>query len=207
MMNAEQKAAFLAARCGKLTASNMWRAMDYTAKGAPSAERKRLQYELLAERLTGDSVPHYVNDAMQWGIDTEDEAADAFVALTGRDLRLSRTYDHPTIDNVAATPDREIEDDGLIEIKCPTTTTFIEWVQAGTIPPKHLPQLATQLLCTGKKWVGFIAYDPRIKNERNRLFLRKYVPDPEYLAKVEAEAIKFLDELDAMFDAFVVQAA
>lgn len=207
MMNAEQKSAFLSARCGKLTASNMWRAMDYTSKGLPTAERTKLMRELLAERLTGMSVPHFVNEAMQHGIEYEDEAADAWVALTGRILKPSRTYDHPTIENFAATPDREIDSDGLVEIKCPTSTTFVEWVMAGVVPDKHKPQMAAQLLCTGRKWVGFVAYDPRIRDESKRLFLRKFEPDAEYLAKVEAEAVKFLDELDAAFDLFVTRAA
>jgi hypothetical protein len=62
-------------------------------------------------------------------------------------------------------------------------------------------------LCSGKTWAGFLAYDPRLKIESQRLFMRKYVPTAEYLAEVEAAAVKFLDELDAMFDAFVSAAA
>jgi hypothetical protein len=66
--------------------------------------------------------------------------------------------------------------------------------------------MTAQLLCSGKKWCGFIAYDPRIREEKKRLFMRKFIPTEEYLKLVETEAIKFLDELDNAFDQFVTAA-
>src|SRR5262245_7500962 len=127
MRQAEEKAHWLAARCGKLTASRMRDAMSFLKNGQPSAARSQLMRELLAERVTGASMPHFVNEAMEWGLEHEDEAVDMFVARTGRSPRLSRFYEHATIPNFGATPDRELED-GLLEIKCPTTATFIGWV-------------------------------------------------------------------------------
>ena len=202
MMGAEQKAAWLSARCGKLTASRMSDAMSFLKNGQPSEARTRLMHELLAERLTGDSVPHVVTDAMMWGAEHEDEAADLFVEMTGRTVHLSKFYEHPTIPNFGATPDREL-DDGLLEIKCPNTTKYLRWVLAGVIPDEHKPQMCAQLLCAGKTWCGFIAYDPRIREERKRLFLRKYEPTDEELRAVADAAKRFLDELDELFDKFV----
>jgi hypothetical protein len=207
MMNAETKAAWLSARAGKLTASRMADAMDFRKDGKPSAARTKYMHELLAERLTGLSAPHFVSPAMEHGLEYEDEAVDVFVGRYPQyDVRVSRFYEHPLIENFGATPDREL-DDGLLEVKCPTTTTYLAWVVGGVVPPEHCPQMAAQLLCSGKTWAGFLAYDPRLKIESQRLFMRKYVPTAEYLAEVEAAAVKFLDELDAMFDAFVSAAA
>ena len=201
-MDGDEKAAWLAARAGKLTASRMADAMDFLKSGQPSAKRIKLMQELLAERLTGLSMPHVVTDAMEHGIEFEDEAVDKFVELTGKDVKLSRFYEHPTIENFGATPDREM-DDGLIEVKCPSTPKFIQWRINKIVPHEHRPQMIAQLACTGKKWCGFVAYDPRIKEEGKRLFLAKYTPTEEEIAEVEAAARQFLDELDAMFDAFV----
>jgi exodeoxyribonuclease (lambda-induced) len=206
MMSAEEKAAWLNARAGKLTASRMNDAMSFLKNGCPAAARMQYMRELLAERVTGQSVPHVVNDAMMWGSEHEDEAVDMFVEMTGRDVKLSRFYEHPVIENFGATPDREL-DDGLLEVKCPTTATFLEWVMAGVVPERHKPQMTAQLLCTGKVWCGFVAYDPRIKDERRRLFLRKYEPTNEERVQVYDAAVKFLGELDAMFDQFVSAAA
>lgn len=208
MMTAEQKAAWLSARAGKLTASRMADAMAYLKTGQPAQARTKLMRELLAERLTGQSVPHVVNDAMMHGLEYEDEAVDTFVERYPQyNVRTSRFYEHPVIENFGATPDRECDHDGLLEVKCPMTGTFLEWVLAGQVPEQHKPQMAAQLLCSGKSWCGFIAYDPRIKDEGRRLFMRKYTPTDEYLREVEDAAKRFLDELDAMFDQFVSAAA
>jgi predicted phage-related endonuclease len=205
MMTAEQKAAWLAARAGKLTASRMCDAMDFLKNGQPSKARTKLLHELLAERLTGYSVPHFVSEAMDHGLQYEDEAVDTFVERYPQyDVRPSRFYEHPRIENFGATPDREVGPDGLLEVKCPTSTTYLEWVLGGTVPERHKPQMCAQLLCSGKTWCGFLAYDPRIKDERRRLFMRKYTPSAEELRKVEDMAVLFLDELDAMFNEFVL---
>ena len=73
---------FLAARAGKLTGSRMRAAMSFLKNGAPSSDRNNLMRDLLAERLTGESVPHYVNPAMQWGLDHEDDMKAAYEAET-----------------------------------------------------------------------------------------------------------------------------
>ncbi len=204
MMSAETKAAWLAERSGKLTASNMRKAMSFLRNGEPAADRTRLMHELLAERLTGFNARHVVTPAMQDGLDYEDEMFDFFVERTGRDLRLSRLYEHATIPNFAATPDREL-DDGLVEGKVPTAETFVRWVCAGVVPEEHKPQMIAQCLCADKEWVGFMAYNPHIKDERRRLFMRKYTPTPEERAKVLAAAVGFLAELDELWDQFVSQ--
>ena len=206
-MSAEEKAAWLSARAGKLTASRMADAMAMLKNGSPAAARSQYMRELLAERLTGQSVPHVVNDAMLWGSEHEDEAVDTFVERYPQyAVRTSRFYDHPTIENFGATPDREIGDDGLLEVKCPQTQTYLGWVIDGIVPIQHRAQMTAQLLCTGKAWCGFIAYDPRVRDESKRLFMRKFVPSAEESAAVESAAIAFLTDLDSMFDQFVTAA-
>ena len=207
MMSAEDKAAWLSARAGKLTASRMNDAMAFLKNGQPSEARSRYMRELLAERLTGQSVPHVVNDAMLWGTEHEDEAVDTFVGRFPQyRVRLSRFYEHPSIENFGATPDREIDEDGLLEVKCPTTATYLQWVMDGIVPVQHRPQMTAQLLCSGKSWCGFIAYDPRIRDEGRRLFMRKFVPSADEMSAVQEAAVQFLIELDAMFDTFVTSA-
>jgi hypothetical protein len=91
MMNAETKAAWLSARAGKLTASRMADAMDFRKDGKPSAARTKYMHELLAERLTGLSAPHFVSPAMEHGLEYEDEAVDVFVGRYPQyDVRVSR---------------------------------------------------------------------------------------------------------------------
>jgi hypothetical protein len=77
--------AWFNARTGKLTASRrMKNAMKYLKGGGDSAERKDLKIEILCERLTGNIVDKFVNQAMQWGIEKEPEAKEAYEQKTGR---------------------------------------------------------------------------------------------------------------------------
>lgn len=189
------------ARCGKLTASRMADAMDFLKSGKPSAARTKYMHDLLAERLVGSAVDHYVTPAMQWGIEQEPYAADAFEAATGEILLPAGLIDHPTIEWFAATPDRFLDRDAVVEIKAPTTQTFIAWKLAGVLPAEHKPQILAQLACTRRKRAVFVAFDPRLP-ERQRLFIRNYEPTAEEIAAVEEAARTFLAELEAMFQTF-----
>ena len=196
-------AAWLDARCGKLTASRMKDAMDFLKNGNPSAKRSDYMRELLAERLTGASMRHFVTAAMEWGTQTEPEAKLMYEEHAKVKLHPADFLEHKTIENFGATPDGFIGSDGLLECKCPTTGTFIEWRLAGVVPEEHKPQMIAQVLCTGRQWVDFFAYDPRIKDAKLNRFLRRYEPTRDELAKVEDHAVRFLDELDRLWEAFV----
>jgi putative phage-type endonuclease len=199
---AQDDPAWVPARVGKLTASRMADAMDRRKDGKPGAGRLRLLHELLAERLVGSATNHYVTPAMQWGLDNEAGAADAYEAASGNILLPAGLVDHPTIEWFAATPDRLLDHDGLVEIKCPTTQTYIAWKLAGAVPDEHKAQMCAQLVCTGRRYVDFVAFDPRVP-AKQRLFVRRYEPKREELEAVEEAARGFLDELDRMFEAFV----
>jgi hypothetical protein len=202
MLEGDQLSAWLKARAGKLTASRMRDAMDVTKAARPSAKWTTLMRELLAERVTGESTRHFVTDAMQWGLDREVEARCAYEAETGRLVADAGFYDHPRIDHFGATPDGLVGSDGLIETKCPTPATFVGWVLAGVVPEEHNAQLIVQLACTGRAWCDFVAYDPRVRDPRRRLFVRRFTPTREEIDAVECAAIKFLAELAAMEELF-----
>jgi predicted phage-related endonuclease len=202
-----ERAAWLAARAGKLTASRMKDAMDFKRDGSPSVKRSDYMRELLAERLTGASMRHFVTSAMEWGIATEPEAKLEYARITGHKLLPAEFVEHPTILNFGATPDAFVktfsDNDGLLECKCPTTGTFVDWKLAGVLPDEHRPQMLAQLACTGRKWCDFFAFDPRIREEGKRYLLLRFEPKPEEIAEIEAHATKFCDELDALWEAFV----
>jgi len=207
MMEGEELAAWLSARAGKLTASRMRDAMALLKNGQPAKARSDLLRELLAERITGSSVRHYVTDAMAWGLEKEAEAKAAYEAHAGILINECGFYDHPTIDAFGATPDGLIGADRLIETKAPTTQTFVEWTLAGVVPEEHKPQMCAQLACTGRRAVVFVAFDPRIKNPARRLFVREYEPSREEVEAIETAAQGFLAELERMFCLFTETAA
>ena len=185
-------------RIGKLTASNMAAAMSYLKNGKESTERQKLKMQIVAERLTDIIVPHYVTDAMEWGIETETEAKEAAAKLIGIEIKPCGFFDHPEIDNFGATPDGLIDDDGLIEIKCPTTTTHLSWLLENKVPDQHRPQMIAQLLCTGRRYCQFMSYDPRVP--KRPILYKRFAPSQAERDKVAQAAVLFLAEVDELFE-------
>lgn len=191
--------AFLNARIGKLTASRMAEAMSFLKNGKPSAERENLMIELLAERLTGDAVTHYVNDLMRHGLEYEPMMKAVIAAETDYVLRPCETIDHPTIQNFASTPDSLVDDDAVFEGKCPQSKTHLKWMLTGGVPEQHQPQILAQLACTQRTRAVFASFDPRMPPHQ-RLYVVEWTPEPEEIFKVEAAAMLFLNQLDSLFD-------
>jgi hypothetical protein len=186
-------------RTGKLTASRMASAMAFLKNGKEASERYKLKKEILVERLTGDIVPKYVTQEMQWGIDTEPQAKEAFESATGLIVTDLPFVPHPSIENLGCSPDGQVSDGCLIEIKCPSSLTMLEWLLNGVVPEEYKPQMLLQSLCFGGVPVYFCGFDPRLP-EKRRLFIRKFEPTHEELTVVESAAKQFLEEVDAMFD-------
>jgi putative phage-type endonuclease len=186
------------ARTGRLTASRMRSAMKRLKNGEDSAERKNLKIEILCERMTGDIVDKFVSTAMQWGIEKEPEAKAAYEKKTGRLIKDVGFIDHPRIEFCGASPDGFV-DDGLIEIKCPNTATHVGWILDGGIPEEHKAQMTLQAAVTGRSWVDFVSYDPRMP-EPQQLLVRRFYPTAGEIAEIEAEAEKFLAEVDGLFE-------
>jgi len=94
-----------------------------------------------------------------------------------------------------ASPDGLVNDDGLIEIKCPNTATHIETLLSQTVPGKYNTQMQFQMACTGRKWCDFVSFDNRLPHEL-QLFVKRVPRDDEFIKQIEAEIVQFLAELD-----------
>ena len=191
---------WLKERCGCLTASRMADAMAFLKGGKEAEARKKYKIELIAERMTDTMVSRYVNDAMQWGIEKEPLARARYEELTGELVAPCGFALHGAIQFFGASPDGLVGDDGLIEIKCPTSETYTGWIIGGTVPDQHKPQMLAQLAVTGRRFVDFFAFDPRVKVEAHQSFLRRFEPPEADIAAVEEMARTFLAEVDQLFE-------
>jgi hypothetical protein len=175
-------------------------------KGGKEAEaRKKYKIELIAERMTDTMVSRYVNDAMQWGIAQEPFARARYEELTGELVTLCGFALHSEIQFFGASPDGLVGEDGLVELKCPTSETYTGWMIGGVVPEQHKPQMLAQLAVTGRKWCDFFAFDPRVKVEAHQSFLRRFEPPEEDIVATEEAARKFLAEVDALFETVISQ--
>ena len=191
---------WLQARCGKLTASQAYPVIVTGARGKPLKARQDLLDKLVGERISGTVEETYVSGPMQWGIDHEEEARKAYLAARGEPwCEMAGLIDHPTIPMLGASPDGLIEDDGLVEIKCPCSATHVRRIVAGVVPPEYVPQMLVQLACTGRQWVDYVDYDPRlaVRHPKAVLWVIRFQPDPEEIRKAERLCAEFLDEVAA----------
>lgn len=193
----QRTATWFGERTGCLTASRMACALAFKKDGTEAKERADYKREILAERLTGQVVPHYVTAAMQWGTDQEPAAKMAYEGVTGNLVLDAPFVPHPRIEFCGASPDGFV-DDGLIEVKAPTTSKHIAWMLAGVVPEEYKPQMLLQMACTGRRWCDFVSFDPRLPLAQ-RVFIRQFTPDESEIERVEEAARLFLAEVEAMF--------
>jgi putative phage-type endonuclease len=190
-------AAWFAMRLGKVTASKVADVMSKGKGSAESAGVRNYRAQLVCERLTGTREESYINGAMQRGTDLEPMARECYEFLTGNTVEQVAFVDHPTIPMSGASPDGLVGAEGAVEIKCPNTATHIEYLLNGEPPPAYVKQMAWQLACTGRKWVDFVSYDPRLPEEL-QLFVVRFRRDDGDIAEMEKAVISFLASVDQM---------
>jgi putative phage-type endonuclease len=183
------------ARLGHVTASNM---ADVMSKGKGSAEaigRYKYKVRLVAERLTQTAAESFSNAAMEWGVEQEQFAAMEYEAANNVLTDKTGFWLHPDIKWLGVSPDRLVGHDGLIEVKCPNTTTHLGYLFENKIPTDYFKQIQCQLWVTGRQWCDFVSYDPRLP-KRNQLLIVRTERDESLIAEMEAETLKFLDEVE-----------
>jgi len=191
---------WLADRTGCLTASRIAIALERKKDLSPTKAAEDLVKEILAERMTGDAMSRYCTPEMQRGIDLEPAAREAYEVHTGNLVRLVGFIPHPKIEWCGASPDGLVDDDGLVELKCPKTSTHLQYLINGTAPVEYQPQMLLQMAVTRRSWCDFVSYDDRVKNPKQRLFVVRFEPEPGKIAAIEEEARKFLAIVDNLFD-------
>ena len=181
------------ARHGKATASRIVDILARTKSGY-AASRTNYEAQLIAERLTGMVEDSYTSAAMQWGTDTEPLARAAYEFRFDVDVDEVGSIDHPTIAWSSASPDGLVGSDGLVEFKCPNTSTHLSTLIGKAIPKGHIIQMQWQMALTERQWCDWVSFDPRMP-ERMSLFVQRIDRDQGYIDELEKEVRRFLDEV------------
>lgn len=189
---------WFAARLGKVTASKVADVIAKTKTGY-STSRENYMAQLICERMTGQKQESFTNAAMEWGTETEPLARAAYEALNNVLVDEVGLIDHPSIPMSAASPDGLVNDDGMLEIKCPNTATHFDTLLTGKMPSKYMPQVQWQMACANRIWCDFVSFDPRAP-EGLQLFEQRIYRDDKYILELEAEVNKFLEELEARIE-------
>lgn len=130
-------------------------------------------YEKLAEKMTG--VPHYIPEtrAMEWGTDHEVEAILKYSEVSNNKVEAMGKVFVKFNDNCGGSPDGFIDDDGIVEVKCPYNSanhikTFIE----REIKKEYFYQCQGNMLFSDRDYCDFVSYDPRMPESMQIVVIR-----------------------------------
>ena len=146
---------WLACRLGIPTASCFGKIL--TATGKASAQAEAYMLELVAERVTGDTVGFDPTLWMQRGTSLEAPARDWYAMQ--HDVEVLQVGFALSDHGYGCSPDGLVEG-GLIEIKCPKPGTHVGYVLKGQLPSGYKPQVQGQLLVCEREWCDFVSYLP-----------------------------------------------
>ena len=151
---------------------------------------KRIAFERLDLILEEDN---FVNSAMQWGIDHEDEAIGTFEQQEFVIVHSQQVWQqHPEYENVGVTPDGLVGEDAVLEVKCPNTDNHIDNLLFGAQIETYKYQLQGSLWVTGRSKCYFVSYDPRVKRS---LSVDIVMRDDEMIAEMQERYLAFETEI------------
>lgn len=174
-------------RVGKLTGTSAGDLLATVKSGGEPAARRDLRLRLAVERLTGRPIENgFVSRDMLRGIDLEPLALGTYEALTGNIVTPVGFVAHPTL-AAGCSPDGLVlgdrEGDGIVEIKCPKSTTHFAYMRANVLPSEYRGQVLHNMWITGAAFCDFVSFDDRfpfplqiwrIRVERNQTEIDAY---------------------------------
>jgi hypothetical protein len=186
---------WLADRVGRITASRFKAVLARLKNGQPAQARNDYLMDVVCERLTGQPTHHFVNQAMQWGIDQEEFAREAYEQRTGVVVEKAGFIILDGIKASAGASPDGLVGAGCIEIKAPNTRTHVQTILDG-MPDEHYAQVQGVMLATGSDWCDFISWDPRVPGE-HQLYIERIERDDAFIEMLKREIEVFDQEVEA----------
>lgn len=164
---------WLALRAGKFSGSE---AAILLSKGET---KRKLILEKATEHIIGKpcNKNKFLTDDMARGIMLEPIARQLYMETTFNDVVEVGFIERDEFSGCS--PDGLVDNDGLIEIKSPKDTIFIEQSISKEIRSEYYSQIQYNLFITGRKWCDYVAY-----NENFPLLIRRYARDEEFIKKL-----------------------
>jgi putative phage-type endonuclease len=146
---------WFAARAGRVTASNAGALLGLSPHTSEADGFRRL-----VRSMHGFDSEFVGNVATEYGTFHEDGALAEYKMETGHDVEPLAFATHA--DWLGASPDGMINEDGMLEIKCPfgqrsPTPNGFKSIED---QPHYFAQMQIQMLCTGRNWCDFFQWSP-----------------------------------------------
>ena len=133
-----------------------------------------------------------MNQAMHDGVEREPDARTLFEAITGKEVALCGSFDHPDVVNTSASPDGLLRgENAVLELKCPTHVTHAKNLLSDKMPRNYEYQVQWQIACTESDFAYFASYHPDFPKDLRLKWVRVEKDD---------SVIKSLEEAVRQFD-------
>lgn len=186
------------ARIGKLTASRFHEAIARVKSGW-GASRANYLADLAVQRLTGVGSDGIMTHDMMVGTEREPDARAAYAFHTDNEVVEVGFIDHPRILMSGASPDGLVGTDGMVQFKCPANAQHLETLLGEAIAGKHMTQMQWEMATCDRQWCDYVSYNPNFPPDL-QLHIRRVPRDHLMVQTLEAQALVFLDELNAKMD-------
>lgn len=188
---------WFAARAGVITASKFADAVSTLKSGDFSQASKDYAYKVAIERIYGETTEDtYVTWEMRRGTELEPLARIAYESKSGNLAEESGIV--LTDDRVFGySTDGFVDDDGLIEIKCPNSARkLVEMWETGDLS-EYEHQIQGGMWITGRKWCDFIMYAPQLQPVDKHLFIKRVKRNDDFIEAMEEKLQDFASRVES----------
>jgi hypothetical protein len=140
----------------------------------------------------------FVTYAMRRGRDLEPRARVVYETRTGalvEEVSLILTDD----ERFGYSSDGLIDDDGMVDIKCPLACDKLGqvWASPETAHLEYIDQINGGLWITGRQWCDLVVYCPWLEPVGKDLFVKRIYRNEDAIAALEADLIGFMRLVDS----------
>lgn len=150
-------------RLGKFTAS---KCKDLLSNKTTAAYRNLIHGKAF-ERVTGEKPEDFKSDWMQRGTELEPEAIEYYELKFFTKCHNGGFFEYN--EWVGASPDALVGKDGLVQVKCPSYSVFIDAILTGKVPDEYFKQVQFEMLCADRRWCDLFFYHPKLKPVIHRI--------------------------------------
>ena len=146
-------------------------------------------------RIMGFPVDDYTNEAMQYGIDNEPYAVEAYQIEKMVEVDYTKErITHPKYEYISGEPDGLVGNDGLIEVKCPNPTNHFKNLLSGEQISQYMYQIQGYMWLTERQWCDFVSFRPDYP-EKYRISINRVVRDQDMIDKLEERCVIFWNDI------------
>lgn len=166
---------WFAIRKGKMTASSACE-IGNAGKGLDTYINK-----LMAEFYSSGERESFSNADTKRGIELEAQARDLYELRTMSEVSQVGFIENDEYSGCSL--DGLVDEDGLIEIKCPKDEVYFKYLLNGEkeIDSKYIWQMQMQMMISNRKWCDFLAYNP---NYKPTMFTKRIFADEDTFDKL-----------------------